>query len=116
MRLPVLPLWFCLSLAAAAVQAQHLPGTQLLTPPADPAAEMVAGLDRYLDRHRATLAPVRAAFRASRPAGTPQAHTKYWLACIGQVGGPVRRPLLNLTDDQKAVIRDAVAGCGLRLK
>ena len=67
-------------------------------------------------RIRDSLAPVRAAFRASRPAGTPQAHTKYWLACIGQVGGPVRRPLLNLTDDQKAVIRDAVAGCGLRLK
>ena len=67
MRLPVLPLWFCLSLAAASVQAQHLPGTQLLTPPADPAAEMVAGLDRYLDRHRATLAPVRAAAWSNAP-------------------------------------------------
>ena len=67
MRLPVLPLWFCLSLAAASVQAQHLPGTQLLTPPADPAAEMVAGLDRYLDRHRATLAPIRAAAWSNAP-------------------------------------------------
>jgi dienelactone hydrolase len=68
MRLPVLPLWFCLSLAAAVVQAQHLPGTQLLSPPADPAAEMVAGLDRYLDRHRATLAPLRATAWSNAPA------------------------------------------------
>lgn len=67
MRLRVLPIWFCLSLAAASAQAQHLPGTQLLTPPPDPAAEMVAGLDRYLDRHRATLAPVRAAAWSNAP-------------------------------------------------
>ena len=64
---------------------------------------------------RDSLAPVRAAFKASRPAGTPQAHTKYWLEQIGQVGGPVRRPLLNLTDGEKAVIRKALAGSGLQL-
>ena len=68
MRLRVLPLWFCLSLAAAVARAQHLPGTQPLTPPADPAAEMVAGLDRYLDRHRTTLAPLRAAAWSTPPA------------------------------------------------
>ena len=66
-------------------------------------------------RVRDSLAPVRAAFKASRPAGTPQAHTKYWMECIGEVGGPVRRPLLNLTNAEKTVIEKAVAGCGLKL-
>ena len=66
-------------------------------------------------RVRDSLAPVRAAFKASRPAGTPQAHTKYWMECIGEVGGPARRPLLNLTNAEKTVIEKAVAGCGLKL-
>ncbi len=72
---------------------------------------------------RDSLAPVRAAFKASRPKGTPQAHTKYWMEQIApdgapggaQVGGPVRRPLLNLTEGEKAVIRKAVADSGLKL-
>lgn len=64
---------------------------------------------------RDSLNPVRAAFRNSRPKGTPQAHTKYWMEQIGQVGGSVRRPLLALTEGEKAVIRKAVADCGLRL-
>ncbi len=53
----------CLSLAALgpSTQAESLPGTRPLDPPADPAAAMVAGLDRYLDRHRASLELVRAA-------------------------------------------------------
>ena len=69
---------------------------------------------------RDSLAPVRAAFKASRPKGTPQAHTKYWMEQIApdgaQVGGSVRRPLLNLTESEKAVIRDAVAQSGLRIR
>ena len=64
---------------------------------------------------RDSLNPVRAAFRNSRPKGTPQAHTKYWMEQIGQVGGSVRRPLLALTEGEKAVIRKAVADSGLRL-
>ena len=64
---------------------------------------------------RDSLDPVRAAFKASRPKGTPQAHTKYWMECIGEVGGPVRRPLLNLSDADKAIIRKAVADSGLLL-
>lgn len=43
-----------------AALAQSLPGTAPLAPPADPAAEMVAGIDRYLDRHRETLPALRA--------------------------------------------------------
>ena len=69
---------------------------------------------------RDSLNPVRAAFKASRPTGTPQAHTKYWMEQIApdgaQVGGTVRRPLLNLTEGEKAVIRDAVAQSGLRIR
>ena len=64
---------------------------------------------------RDSLAPVRAAFKASRPAGTPQAHTKYWIEQLGQVGGPVRRPLLNLSEMEKSVIQKAIADSGLRL-
>ncbi len=64
---------------------------------------------------RNSLEPARAAFRSARPAGTPQAYTKYWLELLGQVGGPVRRPLLNLTDAEKAATREAFARSGLKL-
>jgi 4-hydroxy-tetrahydrodipicolinate synthase len=63
---------------------------------------------------RDSLQPVRDALKRSRPAGTPQAQQKYWAELLGQVGGPVRRPLLNLTEPQKAVIREAFEGCGLK--
>ena len=62
---------------------------------------------------RDSLNPAREAFRASRPRGKPQAHSKYWLELLGQVGGPVRRPLLALTEAEKAVTRDAFAASGL---
>jgi 4-hydroxy-tetrahydrodipicolinate synthase len=52
---------------------------------------------------------------SARPSGTPQAYTKYWMELLGQVGGPVRRPLLNLTEAEKAATRDALARSGLRL-
>ena len=64
---------------------------------------------------RDSLDPARKAFRASRPAGKPQAHSKYWLELLGQVGGPVRRPMLDLTDEEKARVREAFAASGLRL-
>jgi len=63
---------------------------------------------------RDSLEPVRQALRRTRPAGTPQAQQKYWQELLGQVGGPVRRPLLNLTTDDKARIRAAFESCGLR--
>ena len=75
----------------------------------------VAGRIDEARKVRDSLNPVRAAFRNSRPKGTPQAHTKYWMEQIGQVGGSVRRPLLALTEGEKAVIRKAVADSGLRL-
>jgi len=64
---------------------------------------------------RDSLEPARQAFRKSRPAGTPQAHTKYWQELLGQVGGTVRRPLLPLTNAQKEATRRAFAESGIKL-
>ena len=43
----------------------------------------------------------------TRPAEKPHAHQKYWQELLGQVGGRVRAPMLELTDDEKAVTRAA---------
>ena len=56
---------------------------------------------------RDSLAPVRKALRATRPAGKAAAHQKYWQELLGQAGGRVRRPLLELTDAEKAATRAA---------
>ncbi len=66
-------------------------------------------------RVRDSLNPVRAAFRKTRPPGKPYAHQKYWQELLGQVGGPVRRPLVELTEAEKAATREALETCGLRL-
>lgn len=70
----------------------------------------IAGARRLRD----SLEPVRAAFRSSRPAEKPQAHAKYWQELLGQAGGPVRRPLLPLTEAEKAAVSAALAGSGLK--
>jgi 4-hydroxy-tetrahydrodipicolinate synthase len=62
----------------------------------------------------ASLEPVRHALRSSRPAGKAAAHQKYWQALLGQVGGPVRRPLLDLGEEEKAATRAAFERSGLR--
>lgn len=62
---------------------------------------------------RDSLEPVRAAMRRTRPGGKPQASQKYWQELLGQVGGPVRRPMLQLTDAERAAIRAAFDECGL---
>ncbi|RWR30993.1 dihydrodipicolinate synthase family protein [Sinirhodobacter populi] len=63
----------------------------------------------------ASLQPVRDAFRGSRPAEKPHAHQKYWQELLGQVGGSVRPPLLELTEAEKRATREAFEGCGLKL-
>ncbi|MBN9528420.1 MAG: dihydrodipicolinate synthase family protein [Alphaproteobacteria bacterium] len=63
---------------------------------------------------RDSLDPVRKALRSTRPGGKPQAHQKYWQELLGQVGGPVRRPMINLTEAEKAATRAAFAECGLK--
>jgi 4-hydroxy-tetrahydrodipicolinate synthase len=62
---------------------------------------------------RDSLEPVRHALKTSRPVGKQQAQLKYWQELLGQVGGPVRPPLLQLTEEEKARIRHAFQGCGL---
>ncbi|MGQ0547112.1 MAG: dihydrodipicolinate synthase family protein [Betaproteobacteria bacterium] len=63
---------------------------------------------------RASLDPVRKALKETRPAGKAAAHQKYWQELLGQRGGPVRRPLLDLTEPEKAATRAAFESCGLR--
>lgn len=63
---------------------------------------------------RDSLNPVRDALKSTRPGGKPQAHQKYWQELLGQAGGPVRRPMLPLTDDEKARTRAAFEACGLK--
>jgi 4-hydroxy-tetrahydrodipicolinate synthase len=64
---------------------------------------------------RDSLNPVREAFRRTRPAEKPQAHSKYWQELLGQAGGPVRAPLLQLTEAEKTAARAAFETCGLKL-
>lgn len=62
-----------------------------------------------------SLVPVRQALKSTRPGGKPQAHQKYWQELLGQVGGPVRGPMLQLTEAEKEATRMAFEGCGLKL-
>jgi len=64
---------------------------------------------------RDSLEPVRQAMRASKPKGKPQAHSKAWQDLLGQHGGKVRRPLLNLTEAELDATRRAFETCGLRV-
>ncbi|PVA05462.1 dihydrodipicolinate synthase family protein [Thalassorhabdomicrobium marinisediminis] len=66
-------------------------------------------------RVRDSLDPVRQAIHDSKPGGKPTAHGKYWQELLGQVGGRVRPPMLELTDAEKDAIRKAFEGCGLKL-
>jgi 4-hydroxy-tetrahydrodipicolinate synthase len=64
-------------------------------------------------RVSASLEPVRHALKSTRPPEKPHAHQKYWQTLLGQRGGFVRRPLLDLTEAEKAATRAAFEGCGL---
>ncbi len=64
---------------------------------------------------RDSLAPVRDALKGTRPGDKPQAQQKYWQELLGQAGGPVRRPLLSLSEAEKAAVRSAFEACGLQV-
>jgi 4-hydroxy-tetrahydrodipicolinate synthase len=64
-------------------------------------------------RVRDSLDPVRQALAGSRAPGTPHAQQKYWQELLGQVGGPVRRPLLPLAESERATIRRAFEQSGV---
>jgi 4-hydroxy-tetrahydrodipicolinate synthase len=63
---------------------------------------------------RDSLNPVREAFRRTRPPEKAHAHAKYWQDLLMQAGGPVRRPLLQLTEAEKVATKNALEGCGLK--
>ena len=64
-------------------------------------------------RVRDSLDPVREAMKQTRPADKPHAFEKYWQELLGQVGGRVRPPMLELTIAEKEAIHEAFEGCGL---
>ncbi|MFN0262884.1 dihydrodipicolinate synthase family protein [Tepidamorphus sp. 3E244] len=64
-------------------------------------------------RVRDSMEPARRALWSSRPAAKPLAQQKYWLELMGLAGGPVRRPMLNLDDDERSRIRTAFDASGL---
>jgi 4-hydroxy-tetrahydrodipicolinate synthase len=63
---------------------------------------------------RDSLEPVRQALKGTRPHGKPHAHQKYWQDLLGQTGGAVRRPMLELTEAERAATRAAFESCGLK--
>lgn len=74
-----------------------------------------AGRADEAQRISRSLDPVRAALRDTRPPEKPHAHQKYWQELLGQVGGTVRAPLLELTDSERAATREAFERCGLEV-
>jgi 4-hydroxy-tetrahydrodipicolinate synthase len=75
----------------------------------------MAGKVKDAKRVRDSLNPARHAIRSTRPPGKPFSHQKYWQELLGQVGGPVRRPLLELNEAEKSATRAAFEACGLTL-
>jgi 4-hydroxy-tetrahydrodipicolinate synthase len=74
-----------------------------------------AGRFEEARRVRDSLNPVREAMDRAKPADKPQAFGKYWQELLGQVGGHVRPPMLELTEAEKAAAREAFETCGLKL-
>jgi 4-hydroxy-tetrahydrodipicolinate synthase len=64
---------------------------------------------------RDSLNPVREAIKRTRPAEKFHAHSKYWQELLGQYGGAVRPPLLELSPAEKDATRRAFETCGLKL-
>ncbi len=64
---------------------------------------------------RDSLDPVRDALISTRPGGKPAAHQKYWQKLLGQAGGTVRRPMLELTEFEQEATENAFQNCGLKL-
>jgi len=63
---------------------------------------------------RDSLNPLRKAMTRSRPADKQQAFGKYWQELLlGQVGGHVRPPMLDLTANEKATITNGFDPWGL---
>ena len=74
-----------------------------------------AGKTDEARRVRDSLDPVRRALKSTRPGGKPQAHQKYWQELLGRTGGPVRPPMIALTEAERAATAEAFKACGLAL-
>ncbi|MEM9317711.1 MAG: dihydrodipicolinate synthase family protein [Pseudomonadota bacterium] len=62
-----------------------------------------------------SLNPVRDAMKRTRPPGKPTAFGKYWQELLGQIGGAVRPPMLELNEAERALIRAGFETSGLAL-
>jgi 4-hydroxy-tetrahydrodipicolinate synthase len=62
---------------------------------------------------RDSLDPVREAFKRTRPPEKFHSHSKCWQELLGQAGGAVRLPMLELSEAEKDATRRAFEGCGL---
>ena len=62
-----------------------------------------------------SLNPVRDAMRRTKPPDKPTSFGKYWQELLGQTGGRVRSPMLELTEAEKEVVRHGFETCGLKL-
>ena len=74
-----------------------------------------AGKSDEARRTRDSLNPVRKAMARTRPPDKPQAFGKFWQTLLGQTGGRVRPPMIELSEEEKEEIREAFAACGLKL-
>jgi 4-hydroxy-tetrahydrodipicolinate synthase len=70
---------------------------------------------KFDQAHRVSnsLNPVREAIQQTKPGGKPTAHGKYWQHLLGQTGGCVRHPMLELTDAERTATKTAFEHCGL---
>lgn len=62
---------------------------------------------------RDSLDPVRQALRTTRPPEKPHSHQKFWQELLGQAGGAVRAPLLELTSEERRLTQAAFEASGL---
>ncbi len=60
-----------------------------------------------------SLQPARDAFKLAKVGSGPTPMSKLWQECLGQVGGKVRRPLLNLTSQESLFIREQFEQSGI---
>lgn len=74
-----------------------------------------AGRHEEARKVSASLEPVRKALKGTRPGGKPQSHQKYWQELLGQTGGSVRPPMIELTQEERDRTRAAFESCGLTL-
>jgi len=77
--------------------------------------EAFAGNHERARAIRDSLSPVRMAISKSRPPEKPHSHQKYWQSLLGQTGGFVRPPCLELSETEKLLTRIAFESSGLIL-